>query len=268
MNIPQLYGNFPNDNIVFFVAADEKYFNLYGKSLISSIKHNFNHSIHFHLYNPSDSTKDFCKKNNIYYSYEYFDETNVETAFEFYQMSTLNEEFTRRRSTMIKIGEQMTKIRNELIRTYYACARFIRLHELLTKPTYVVMLDTDSLVRKPFLLPSKDYDIHIFEKKHKKHVTYTQHLASTIFYTGTEGSFKLIRDHARLILDEFKQDTFYWFLDQETLDLAIQKYKKSPLQKYFVDFDMEEYSFIWCAKGKRKNEQVWIDELTRYDKIS
>ena len=268
MNIPQLYGNFPDDDIVFFVAADEKYFNLYGKNLISSIKQNFDHSIHFHLYNPSDDTKSFCKNNQIYFSYEYFDENSVENAFEIYQEPIMDTELARRRSKMIKIGDPILKIRNELIRTYYACARFVRLHELLTNPTYVVMLDTDSLVRKPFTLPSKQYDIHIFEKKHKKHVSYTQHLASTIFYTGTEGSFKLIRDHANLILEEFKKDTFYWFLDQETLDIVIQKYKKNPLAKYFVDFDMEEYSFIWCAKGKRKSQQVWIDESSRYDKIS
>lgn len=267
MNIPQMYGNFPDNDIVFFVAADENYFNLYGKSLISSIKRNFSHPIHFHLYNPSENTKIFCQNNQISFSYEFFDENLVVRAFEIYQVPTVDMEFVRRRSKMIKIGEQLTKIRTELIRTYYACARFVRLHQLLTKPTYIIMLDTDSLVRKPFLLPAKDYDIHIFEKKHKKHVNYTQHLASTIFYTGTEGSFKLIRDHANLILEEFTRDTFYWFLDQETLDLAIQKYKKNPLPKHFVDFDMEDYSFIWCAKGKRKNEPVWIDEIARYDKI-
>lgn len=268
MNIPNLYGNFPDDDTVFFIAADENYFNLYGKTLISSIKHHFTYPIHFHLYNPSEVTIKFCENNKISFSHEFFKENEVDKAFEIYQISTMDMEFVRRRSKMIKIGDPIQKIRNELIRTYYACARFVRLHQLLRKPTYVIMLDTDSLVRKPFLLPSKNYDIHIFEKNHKKHVNYTQHLASTIFYTGTEGSFKLIRDHANLIYEEFQNNTFYWFLDQETLDIAIQKFNKNPLSKSFVDFDMEEHSFIWCAKGKRKSHSVWINESARYDKIS
>ncbi|NDH05367.1 hypothetical protein EBX93_05505, partial [bacterium] len=64
-------------------------------------------------------------------------------------------------------SDDVSKLHTELVRTYYACARFVRLYELLTKPTYIIMLDTDSLVRYPFNLPSNMYDIHIFEKRHR-----------------------------------------------------------------------------------------------------
>jgi hypothetical protein len=126
------------------------------------------------------------------------------------------------------------------------------------------MLDTDSLIRNHFDLLSKEYDIHIYEKTHKKHVDHMQHLASTIFYTGTQGSFDLIQDHASLIREEYDKDTLYWFLDQETLDIAIQKYSKKPLALSFVDFDMKESSNIWCAKGPRKNFPVWLEEIKKY----
>ena len=94
-----------------------------------------------------------------------------------------------------------------------------------------------------------------------------QHLASSIFYTGTLASRRLISEHARLILEEFEKDTLYWFLDQETLDIVIQKYRKKPLSQEFVDFDLQEFSYIWCAKGPRKNLAVWRNEISKFQDL-
>jgi hypothetical protein len=264
LKLPPLIGKFPQSDVCFFVAADENYFNQHAKPLIHSIRKHFSYPLHFHLYSPSDESKNWCEVNSISYSYEIVDVKIVDPAFEIYRNVPNDEELQRRRSKMIKLGENVEKIRIELMKTYYACTRFIRLSELLTKPTYVIMLDTDSLVRNRFDLLSKDYDIHIYEKNHKKHVKYTQHLASTIFYTGTDSSLRLIHDHARLILEEYNKDTLYWFLDQETLDVAIQKYSKKALDLSFVDFDMKDASNIWCAKGPRKNLSVWLNEIKNY----
>lgn len=264
MNIPTINGDFPQSDTIFYVAADENYFNLHGKPLINSIKVNFQHPIHFHLYNPSDQTIKYCQDQKVSVSYENFNENLVNTAFKIYQVPSADWELLRRRGKMLGLGDSLDKLHSELVKTYYACSRFVRLHELLTKPTCIIMLDADSLVRRPFSLPDTTHDIHIFEKNHKKHVKYTQHLASTIFYTGSLASRKLIRDHANLILEEFEKDTFYWFLDQETLDIAIQKYKKLPLDKTLVDFDMNIDSYIWCAKGPRKQNKVWINEVEKF----
>jgi hypothetical protein len=264
LKLPPLLGEFPQTDVCFYVAADETYFNQHAKPLIASIRRYFAYPIHFHLYTPSELTKKWCELNDISYSYEDVDVNIVDSAFEIYRSMPIDLELRRRRSKMIKPGENVEKIRNELMKTYYACTRFVRLSELLIKPTYVIMLDTDTLVRNYFDLPSRDYDIHIYEKNHKKHVNYTQHLASTIFYTGTVDSLRLIQDHARLILDEYVKDTLYWFLDQETLDVAIQTYSKRPLELGFVDFDMKEASNIWCAKGPRKNLSIWLEEIKKY----
>jgi hypothetical protein len=264
LKLPPLLGEFPQTDVCFYVAADETYFNQHAKPLIVSIKRHFSYPIHFHLYTPSDESKNWCEVNDISYSYEVVDVKIVNPAFEIYRNLTDDIELSRRRSKMIKLGENVEKIRNELLKTYYACTRFVRLSELLAKPTYVIMLDTDSLIRNHFDLLSKDCDIHIYEKTHKKHVKYVQHLASTIFYTGTQGSYDLIQDHARLILEEYNKDTLYWFLDQETLDVAIQKYSKKPLDLNFVDFDMKQNSSIWCAKGPRKQFPVWLAEVKNF----
>lgn len=264
MKLPPFLGEFPQTDVCFYVAADENYFNQHAKPLIHSIRRYFAYPIHFHLYTPSDASKKWCEVNDISYSYEVVDIGIVDSAFEIYRNMPNDLELRRRRSKMIKPGENIEKIRNELMKTYYACTRFVRLSELLFKPVYIIMLDADSLIRNGFDLLSKECDIHIYEKNHKSHVNYTQHLASTIFYTGTESSLSLIQDHSRLILEEYSKDTFYWFLDQETLDIAIQKYSKRPLELNFVDFDMKTSSNIWCAKGPRKKLPVWLEEIIKY----
>ena len=264
MKLPPLLGEFPQTDVCFYIAADENYFNQHAKPLIHSIRRYFSYPIHFHLYNPSEESKKWCEKNKISYSHEVVGIKIVDSAFEIYCNMPTDVELQRRRSKMIKPGENVEKIRNELMKTYYACTRFVRLSELLINPTYIIMLDTDSLIRNSFNLLSKDYDIHIYEKNHRSHVKYTQHLASTIFYTGTEDSLRLIQDHARLILDEYNKDTLYWFLDQETLDIVIQKYSKQSLPLNFVDFDMKDSSNIWCAKGPRKKLPVWLEEIKKY----
>ena len=264
MKLPPLLGESPQTDICFYVAADENYFNQYAKPLINSIRRHFTYFIHFHLYNPSDDTKNWCVQNDISYSYEIVNLTYLNQAVQIYTNLPNHPEMRRRRSKMVKPGENIEKIQHELLKTYYACTRFVRLSELLKNPTYVIMLDADSLVRNKFDLLSKDYDIHIYEKTHLSHVRYKQHLASTIFYTGTEGSYALIQEHARLILEEYNNDTFYWFLDQETLDVAIQKYSKRSLDLSFVDFEMKDASNIWCAKGPRKNFPIWLTEIKKY----
>ena len=264
MKIPAIQGNKITADVCVFVAADENYFNAYAKPLINSVRKNLPHAIHLHLYNPSEQTKQWCNDNQVGYSFEIFDESTLEPSFNRWKGPQTDPESIRKKGHMLKDLNDMVRLKNEIRKTYFACTRFIRLAELLSKPTYIIMLDTDSLVRNNFVLPSNTADIHIFEKKHKKHVPYTQHLASTIFYTGTEGSLQLIKDHAELILQEYNKDELYWFLDQDTLDVAIQKYIKKPLSVQLVDFDMNDSSPIWCAKGPRKFKDRFLNEVKKY----
>ncbi len=262
--IPELHGKMVETNTVVFTAADENYFNQYAKHLINSAKRHLNFPIHIHLYNPSEESLKWCEDNNVSVSYEYFDVSSLQPTFDRWVIEQTTEDDIRKKNHMIKDPKDHDRLKNEILKTYYACTRFIRLSQLVKTPTYIIMLDTDSIIRKSFTLPDASVDIHIFEKKHKKHVPYTQHLASTIFYTGTKDSLNLINDHATAILDVYSNDALYWFLDQETLDVVIQKYKKKPLDLTLVDFDMKDASPIWCAKGPRKFKDLYLQEIKKY----
>ena len=263
--MPKLYGKLPDKKEIFYLAADEIYFNRHAKTCITSIKCNFDISIHIHLYNPSQETKNWCDDKKISYSYEIFDTNSVNMAFEKYSRPVQGSKMNERQEKMVRSSENKTLLKELLIKTYYACTRFVRLGELLDKPKYIIMLDCDSLVRMPFVLPTDKVDIHIHEKSHLRWVPYKTHLASTIFYTGTDASLQLIKQHAELIKQEYYNDTFYWFLDQESLDIVIQKYKKSKLSRKFVDYLLGDVSFIWCGKGSIKDNAKWIAEQTNYN---
>jgi hypothetical protein len=264
MLLPPLLGNTINSDVVVFSAADEKYFNLYAKPLIASIKTHLTFPIHIHLYNPSSESIMWCNQNSVSVSYENLDIGTLEPSIQRWIPPQIDPESQRKKNGMIKDPKDIARLRSEVLKTYFACTRFIRLAELISKPTYIVMLDTDSIVRNGFVLPNSTVDVHIFEKRHKKHVPYTQHLASTIFYTGTNDSFKLIKEHARLIQQVYNQDELYWFLDQDTLDIAIQQVTKLPLDPALVDFDMKDTSPIWCAKGPRKFKDLYLNEIKKY----
>jgi len=264
MIIPSLQGNSITSDICIFSAADENYFNLYAKPLINSSKRFLEYPIHLHLYNPSDNTKKWCEDKGVSYSFEIFDKTILEPTFNKWVKPQFTDLDKKRKDDMVKDPSDHARLRNEILKTYYACTRFIRLAELISKPTYIIMLDTDSIIRSNFELPERDVDIHIFEKNHKKHVSYTQHLASTIFYTGTPNSFSLIKDHANLIKQVYDKDEIYWFLDQDTIDIAIQKCKKKPLSINLVDFYMGQTSPIWCAKGPRKFKEQYLKEIEKF----
>lgn len=264
MILPTSYGEIPKKEQIFYLAADEHYFNMYAKTCIASIRENFDLCIHIHLYNPSEESKKWCEGRKISYSYEFFDENLVSIAHGKFLRPVYGSTLNQRQEKMIRSIADKKDLKNKLVRTYYACTRFIRLSEMLKNPTYVIMLDCDSIVRMPFALPSSNVDIHIYEKSHLKLVPYKTHLASTIFYTGTKASLQLIHDHAEMIRKEYLNDTFYWFLDQESLDIVIQKYKRSILDVRFVDFSLGDISFIWCGKGNIKNTEKWIEEQSKY----
>jgi hypothetical protein len=85
---------------------------------------------------------------------------------------------------MHKKGQKLG--REELLKlirqTYYACARFVRLAELLRPGQRCLSIDVDGLVRKPFTDQLGSQDFYLYEKP--KDGT---HLAGAILFNGTAG---------------------------------------------------------------------------------
>jgi len=261
MILPPLRRDSEPINFFVYAAADEKYFDLYAKTLINStIKNTPNYEIHIHIYNPRQDQIDFCKKPNVSCSYEYIDNEIFENIRDnWYKKSNFTNE---RQRQMRKKGETLGP--EELLKlvrqTYFACARFIRLAEIKKSNQPCLAIDVDGLVRKMFLyqLPEA-VDFYLYEKP--KDGT---HLAGALLFNTSQGSDDFLKEYSSKLRQSIEQDDLYWFLDQVILDNIVPKYQKGLLPMSYIDWAMRPESAIWSAKGKRKELSVFKQEQQKY----
>jgi len=139
--------------------------------------------------------------------------------------------------------------------------RFVRLAEFIDQPRRFLEIDIDGIVRAPFPIEFADdaqQDLYLYKKDKGGH------LAGSILYTPKANSVQFIKDLADVIRHEIEHDNIYWFLDQNSLDTVITKYRRGLLPISYVDWHMTPDSAIWSAKGKRKELEIFKQELRKY----
>lgn len=260
MIIPPLQGKLNQTGFFIYAAADEKYFDTYARPLINSvIKNTPEYGIHLHIYNPRPDQIEFCNKPKVSCTYEFIDEQIFNNIRDLWYTRT---DFTNdRQRQMRKKGETLGPIElQKLVRqTYFACARFIRLSELLQNNPCLA-IDVDGLVRKSFNYDlGKTADFYLYEKPKDG-----SHLAGALLFNNTLGSKKFLDEYATLIKNSIEKDDVYWFLDQFILDNLVNKYNKGLLPMTYIDWAMRPESAIWSAKGKRKELAIFKQEQAKY----
>jgi hypothetical protein len=149
-------------------------------------------------------------------------------------------------------------IQERMMKTYFACARFIRLSEIIESNQSLFSMDVDAIFRKDLpKLRSLD-NIDFFIRKNK------QYLAGGIYLTGNDTSLQFLKEYGNISRSSIEKDYIYWSLDQDTLDDLVPKYKTKELPISFIDWYMKHDSYIWTAKGKRKELEIFIEEQKKY----
>jgi hypothetical protein len=263
MILPPLQGNVQQEDFFIFTACDTHYFDNFGKILINSVLKNTNLGIHVHIFDPSEENIEFCqKKDRVSVSYEHIPKTMFLDAAERWKVEPLSEpEHTRYRriQTAMQKGND-PNIVNRIQKTYYACARFIRL-ESLTKPgDKFFAMDVDAVVRKdlPVLPVGKDCYLHKITGK-KARV-----LAGGLYTDGNINGREFLKDYSDLLISNISQDYLYWSIDQDVLDIVVPKYNIGDLPMTLIDWEMNPESSVWTAKGLRKDSEVFISEQKKY----
>jgi len=262
---------------MIFFAADEKYYNLYGKKLIKSLFfYNNKWSIHAHIYNPSRNTINELRNNKkLTYSFETLNELyffqcyssfmkNTDKSFQIKTLLTLKSNFKVRFSNilakLIPFFGILVKLspRKPLIKhfkcIYFACQRFIVLNQLLNKINKkidILAIDADSLINKklPNFHDYKKCDIALL-----KRTDATQPFLAGIMYLPHQGKRLLfIDEYSRLILKSLIGFKINWGLDQETLSNVVPKYAFKKINSKLCDLDFKKKSFIWISKGNTKH---------------
>jgi len=258
MIITPLQGKLDHTDFFIYGACDEKYFDEFGRVLIKSIRQNSDNNIHLHLFNPRQDQLDFCQKNKISVSYESISLDSFQTAADKWQGEMSNElDILRQKRILNAMGKGGDKsILERMQKTYFACARFIRLEELLQTSQSVFSMDVDAIVRKKIPLLPAGPDLYIRRNR--------QFLAGGIYLTGTADSKKFLNQYATILRKNLQEDQIYWSLDQDILDVIVGRFRYAELPFAYIDWEMKNSSFIWTAKGTRKNLKIFVEEKLKY----
>ena len=258
--MPPLQGKLAQDQFFIFAAADSVYFDTHARPLINSIvKNTPGYGCHIHIYDPRADQIEFCNKPGVSCTYEYTDSSAFDTVTQYWQ--TRSNFSNDRQRQMFKKGQTngVQELHKLIKQTYYACARFVRLAEILPRGHRCLAIDVDGLVRKPFAHELGSADFYLYEKP--KDGT---HLAGAMLFTGTGRSNDFLQQYAQQLRFSIEQNDLYWFLDQFILDQIVPQYKKGLLPMSYIDWAMKPDSAIWSAKGKRKELDIFKQEQQKY----
>lgn len=263
MNLPNIIGNIDQKDFFIFTACDNHYFDDFGKVLINSVLKNTNFGIHVHIFNPSPENIEFCSKSDrVSFSYEYAPLELFSNAASILSKDlTIEPNITRfnRTITAMNKGKDQSIV-HRIQKTYYACARFIRLAELTQGKTKFFAMDVDAVVRKNIIALDNQYDCYLHKITGKK----ARVLAGGIYSTGSKASEQFLREYSSALLENITRDCIYWSMDQDVLDIVVPKYNTGDLPKTLIDWDMDSESVVWTAKGLRKDMQIFISEQKKY----
>jgi hypothetical protein len=165
----------------------------------------------------------------------------------------------RRIVTAMSKGKDVS-IQQRIQRTYFASARFIRLQQLIRPDSQVFAIDIDAIVRAnlPMLDNSRDFFIHYISGKRARY------LAGGLYLTGNSRGYDFVKEYATVLKTNIETDNLYWGIDQDVLTDLVPQYRWSDLPMEYIDWNMQPHSYIWTAKGTRKDLEVFVNEKQKY----
>lgn len=263
MNLPSLQGNLDQPGFFLYAAGDTEYFKDFGPALIRSVQVNTTHGLHLHLYNPTPKQVQYCRSQprvSVTFESAPVDLFEVATApWLSLPVDSMLQDRYRRIHTAMKKGDDIN-VQQRIQRTYFACARFIRLAQLVRPTDAIFAIDIDAVVRQPVPELSNLQDFYIHHIAGQK----ARFLAGGMFFPKTNAGYDFLQQYADVLKQNIQQDNLYWGLDQDVLDNIVTKYHWGQLPESYIDWHMQQRSVIWTAKGTRKNLEIFKNEQKKY----
>ena len=261
MILPTLHGAVAPVDFFIYSACDSAYFDEFVPALIRSIRTNSPEQVHLHIFNPRQDQLAWCAQQpNLSVSHEHVLPTAFVTAAA--QCSKPNSELAQsqlqRTLTAMKKGRD-SDLLQRMQKTYYACARFVRLAQLAGARTFMSM-DVDAVVRQTIPRLGTEHDFYL----HKITGAKARILAGGMYVNAQGRSQEFLNQYAAELQQSLEQDHIYWGLDQDVLDRVVPAYASGHLPISMIDWDMQPTSCIWTAKGTRKDLPRFIAEQQKY----
>ena len=262
MILPTVHGAIPQVDFLIYSACDAGYFDEFARSLVNSIQTNSADHLHLHIFNPRPDQLEYCAaQTRLSVSYEHIDPSAFDAAAAFWNRpltDDLSKSRLERTRNAMKKGQDRD-LHHRMQKTYYACARFIRLAELAPATPFMSM-DVDAVVRQAIPRLSKEYDFYL----HKITGAKARILAGGMYVNSQGRSAEFLNHYAQELRQSLQNDIIYWSLDQDILDQVVPKYVSGQLPLSLIDWNMNPGSCIWTAKGTRKDLPQFISEKKKY----
>jgi hypothetical protein len=263
MILPPLQGNLDQDRFFIYAACDFEYFNEFGPALINSVLRNTTFGVHLHLYNPTAEQIKHCRsQDRVSITYEYAPMEMFDVAAKQWETVPADPELAdRRRRIITAMGKgNDTSIQQRIQRTYFASARFVRLQQLIRPANRLLAIDIDAVVRGNFpeLDNSRDFYIHYISGRRARY------LAGGLYLTGNNNSYQFLKEYAGALKINIEADNLYWGIDQDVLLDLVPRYHWGELPMEYIDWGMQDRSYIWTAKGTRKDLEIFVNEKNQY----
>lgn len=264
MIIPPLQGKLSQAGFFIYAACDTHYFDDFGKALIGSVLKNTNVGIHLHIFNPREDQITYCLSNaRISVTYEETPNDAFDVAANRWNVvptdATERFRLTRILTAMNKGGD--ASVVERMKKTYYACARFIRLADIISDETQCFAMDVDAIVRRNIepLPRNRDCYLHMITGGNDPRI-----LAGGIFMTGMPAGYQFVKEYSMALTNNINNDYLYWGIDQDILKQIAPKYNVGQLPENLIDWRMRPTSTVWTAKGQRKDLHTFVTEQKKY----
>jgi hypothetical protein len=255
MQIPQSMGQIAQHDFVVYTACDTEYFDQFGQIFCTSAQRSGQAPVHLHLFNPRPDQLEWCQANGVSTTWEHVDVAAFDRAAA-NLMAAGGEELRRTQVAMTKGND--VSVQQRIAKTYYACARFIRLAEVHQLCPVVFAGDVDAVVRKPMPRLGTDRDFYI----HQIFGAKARFLAGGLYLNPGAAGF--VQAYANVLRSTIEQDLLYWSVDQDVLDPVVPRFNYGQLPETLIDWNMRADSVIWTAKGARKNNASFVNEQQQY----
>lgn len=260
--LPCTIKQIPSQHCVY-TACDGTYFREFGASFAHSILSNTDFAVHFHVFNPEQSQLEFCDSHDrITVSHETVQADQFQAAASKWstepQDPVQRTQLERTVNAMGKGGDR--NILQRMMKTYFACVRFVRLAEIFDTRWVMFAMDVDAVVRAPLLCPDGDRDFYI----HRIHGRKARFLAGGIWLNARPHNQVFLDEYSASIADYFQRDHVYWGIDQDVLETVVPRHDHGELPQTYIDWQMSDGSLVWTAKGTRKNDARFLAAKNQY----
>lgn len=245
--LSKIDGNLPTGTRCIYFSCDTNYYFKYGKPLIRSIVSQIPWiSVHCHLI-TFDKNLDLFKNKNVTTTFEVIDSNFIKSIPEDKNRIFSSDKYGFTPTTTI---------------TYYACARFLRSHEIFNETQSVLQIDCDSLLCNTF--SKEEFDIATKNPLPTRKPKNPNRILASSLSLGSGKTGKKFRKelHDRL-LSKIKTG-MYWFIDQDVLEEIFNTNLDTlPVKWNNWNFKDPE-AYFRTAKGNKKDATFFQEALLKW----